>query len=65
MKMFLLGMLVMYLIIGIIRLILNTIDVDEDLQDCILGFWLLPVCILYRYIYRFLKRKKYKKRVDK
>lgn len=49
MKMFLLGMLVMYLIIGVVKLILNTLNVDDDIQDCILAFWLLPICELSRY----------------
>jgi len=46
MTMFLLGMLVMYLISGIIILICNTLNVNSDNIDMIFGFWLIPIIYL-------------------
>lgn len=54
--MIVLGIIIGYVICGIIVLICNTIDVDEDIKDIILGWWLIPIIILI---------KKIKKVVDK
>jgi nitrate reductase gamma subunit len=45
MKMFLLGVLTMYLVAGIIILLCNTFDIDEDNKDTIFAWWLMPLVI--------------------
>ena len=44
--MLVLGIIIGYAICGIIALICNSIDADEDVKDIILGWWLMPVVIL-------------------
>ena len=43
--MLVLGIIIGYLICGIIVLICNSIDIDEDIKDIILGWWLIPIVI--------------------
>ena len=50
MTMFLLGALVSYLIMGVVVLVCNTVDADDDTKDLIFGWWLLPVEFLDRKI---------------
>ena len=51
MKMFLLGALTMYLLIGIFILIANTFDVEEDTKEIVIGWWLIPIItIINKYI---------------
>lgn len=54
--MFLLGMIVMYLITGVIILVLNSVDADEDIKDIVFGWWLIPIVILINCIRRHLKK---------
>lgn len=56
MKMFLLGMLVMYLIASVVILILNTINVDEDTKDLVFGWWLMPIVIAVNKIIKNIKK---------
>lgn len=62
MTMFLIGALTMYLLSGIIILILNSINVDEDIIDCVFAWWLLPLCYVLHKIRekRFAKEEKEK-----
>ena len=46
MTMFLLGMITMYLVTGIIILLCNTFNVDNDNKDTIFAWWLLPIIFL-------------------
>lgn len=57
-KMFLLGALVSYLVAGIVVLVCNTVNADEDVKDLIFGWWLLPVVLMDRKI-RTKKNKKW------
>lgn len=60
---FIIGMITMYCIIGVIVLILNTLNVDEDIKDLIIGWWLIPLVIITQKIHRFfIKRKKKNKK---
>lgn len=62
---FLLGMLTMYLTMGIIILIINSLDLlEEDGKDIIFGWWLIPLVLLTKTIKRsnFNRRKKREKR---
>jgi ribose/xylose/arabinose/galactoside ABC-type transport system permease subunit len=43
--MFVLGIIIGYLICGVIVLICNSINIDEDIKDIILGWWLIPIII--------------------
>lgn len=54
--MFLLGMIVMYLITGIVFLVLNSVDADEDIKDIVFGWWLIPIVMLINYIRKHLKK---------
>ena len=56
MTMFLLGALVSYLVMGVMVLVCNTIDADDDTKDLIFGWWLLPVVFLDRKIRKNKKR---------
>ncbi len=62
MTMFLIGALTMYLLSGVIILILNSLNVDENIIDCVFAWWLLPLCyVLYkRREKRFRKKEKEK-----
>lgn len=57
MKMFLLGALIMYLLIGLFVLIANTFDIDEDIKDIVMGWWLIPIVIIDQKIRKFKSRK--------
>ena len=58
---FIIGMITMYCIIGVVVLALNTLNVDEDIKDLIIGWWLIPLVIIIQKIHRFvIKRKKEK-----
>lgn len=60
--MFWLGILTMIFINGILVLILNTFNVDEDIKDTIFGFWLLPfVAIAFYFREKRLKKKEEEK----
>lgn len=54
--MFLLGMLTMYLITGIIILVFNTADIDEDIKDTFFGWWLIPIIIFIKWIKTHFKK---------
>lgn len=54
--MIILGIIIGYIICGVIVIICNTLGIDEDVKDIILGWWLIPLIILI---------KKIKKKVDK
>ena len=56
-KMFLFGALVSYLVAGIVILVCNTVNADEDIKDLIFGWWLIPIILLNRKI-RTKKNKK-------
>lgn len=43
--MLILGIIIGYLICGIIILICNSLNIDEDIKEIILGWWLIPVII--------------------
>ncbi|MBO7692905.1 MAG: hypothetical protein J6T10_09785 [Methanobrevibacter sp.] len=53
--MFILGIIIGYLICGIVILICNSLNIDEDIKEIILGWWLIPVIIP---INKIIKRKK-------
>lgn len=55
MKIFLLGALTMYLIIGIIQLIINSLAKDEEAPLYVTCFWMIPGLIL---IHKAERRKK-------
>ena len=57
MKMFLLGALIMYLLIGLFVLIANTFDIDEDIKDIVMSWWLIPIVITDQKIRKFKSRK--------
>ena len=57
MKMFLLGALIMYLLIGLFVLIANTFDIDEDIKDIVMSWWLIPIVIIDQKIRKFKSRK--------
>ena len=60
---FIIGMITMYCIIGVVVLVLNTLNVDEDIKDLIIGWWLIPLVIIIQKIHRFvIKRKKKNKK---
>lgn len=44
--MLVLGIIIGYVICGVIALICNSIDTNEDIKDIILGWWLIPIVIL-------------------
>jgi len=48
--MLILGIIIGYVICGIIVLVCNSIDIDEDIKDIILGWWLIPIIILIKYL---------------
>lgn len=55
---FIIGMITIYCIIGIGRLILNTLEVDDDIQDIIIGWWLIPLVIIVKKIHWKATEKK-------
>ena len=54
--MFLLGALISYLIMGVVVLVCNSIDVDEDIKDLIFGWWLIPIIFLINKIKKILTK---------
>lgn len=62
--MLVLGIIIGYLICGIIILICNSLDIDEDITEIILGWWLIPIIIPINKIIRRKKEEKQKKGSD-
>ena len=54
--MIVLGIIIGYVICGIIVLICNTINIDEDIKDIILGWWLIPFIILIKKVKKMLDK---------
>lgn len=53
MEMFILGMIVMWILCGLVVLLCNQLNASEDIKDIVVGgFWWLPIVVIGNIIYK-------------